>query len=193
MYGLSIYFWAVYSVDVDLPSFLNKLVGLGYTVAEATYSAGTLSVKYLPDGSLATKKTELGTITLLYDEGRKAIGVVGSNRDLVSLGLADMTRALNEARIPEPVVTELYISFGESMTIPQKRAMKVLGYDLKEGGTVLYWGDPQSETVYLTVSPSGPNKVVVVLIVRGKWEMTLMFLNNFHTVVNEVINGVKNA
>ena len=191
MYGLSIYFWAVYSVDVDLPSFLNKLVGLGYTVAEAHYSAGTLSVKYLPDGSLATKKTDTGTITMLYDEGRKAIGVVGNNRDLVSLGVAEMTRALNEARIPEPVMTELYISFGEAITLSPKRGMKLLDYELKEGGTILYWGDPQSETVYLTVSPSGPNKVVVVLLVRGNWGLTTMFLNNFSTVVNEILDELK--
>jgi hypothetical protein len=191
VYGLSIYFWAIYSVDVDIPSFLNKLAGLGYAVAEASYSSGSISIKYLPDGSLATKKTETGTITLLYDENRKAIGVIGNNKDLVSLGVAEMTRALNEARIPEPVMTELYVSFGEALSLSQKRSLKLFDFELKEGGTVLFWGDPQSRTIYLTVSPSGPNKVVVILLVRGEWALTSLFLNNLSMIINDVLSALK--
>ncbi len=75
--GLTITFWAVYSTNIDLSSFLERLVGLGYSVGKVyTIPGGDYYIEYLSDGSLARKSTNEGSIRIIYDSGRKALGGV---------------------------------------------------------------------------------------------------------------------
>jgi len=110
--GLSLVHWSIYSTVFDLPSVLSRLVGLGYSVGRAQFVGGDVVVEYLVDEAMnnviAKRRLENDNIRVLYDGGRRAIGVVGGSRDSLTVGLSELYRALSESKVPELPVTELY-------------------------------------------------------------------------------------
>ena len=185
--GLTITFWAVYSTNVDLPSFLERLVGLGYAVGRAyTIPGGDYYIEYLGDGSLARKNTNEGPIRILYDSGRKALGVIAPNRDLSVVGLAEFYRALSEAKIPEPPITELFISYTDNIQICPNRSLRYMNMELSERGTTLLWGEPQGKSMYVMITPVSNDRSLVMIGARGEWGFTIGILRNINELFLEV-------
>jgi len=96
--GLSLVHWSIYSTVFDLPSVLNKLIGLGYSVGKAQFVSGDVVVEYLVDEAMnniiAKRRFENDTIKVLHDGGRRAIGIMSSSKDSLTVGLAELYRGI---------------------------------------------------------------------------------------------------
>lgn len=184
--GLSITFWAIYSTDIDLPAVLSRLVGLGYVVAKAYFVNGKPMVDLLADGSLAYKSTNHGPIRMLYDNSRKAVGVFASNTDLALTGVTELYRSLRDANVPEPPITELSVSYEDSLTICGNRGFEFMNMKLEERGTVLMWGEPQGRNMYIVITPIAQGKSLVLIGVRGEWGLTTQVLKRLGDAFLEI-------
>jgi hypothetical protein len=175
--GLSLVHWSIYSTVFDLPSVLSRLVGLGYSVGRAQFVGGDVVVEYLIDEAMnnviAKRRLENDNIRVLYDGGRRAIGVMGGSRDSLTVGLAELYRALSESKVPEPQVTELLVSYTDRLTVCPDRSIEFGNLKLQQRGLTLMWGEPQGKSLYIVITPVSSDRSLVMIGARGEWGFTI--------------------
>ncbi|WP_066792804.1 hypothetical protein [Caldivirga sp. MU80] len=107
-------------------------------MGRAQFVGGDVVVEYLVDEAMnnvvAKRRFENDTIRVLYDGGRRAIGVMGGSKDSLTVGLAELYRALNESKVPEPQVTELLVSYTDRLTVCPDRSIEFGNFKLQQRG-----------------------------------------------------------
>ncbi len=175
--GLSIIHWSIYSTVIDLPSILERLVGFGYSVGKAQFIGGDVAVEYLVDETMgnvvAKRRYNNDSIRVIYDSGRRAIGVMSGSKDSITVGLAELYRALSESKVPEPAMTELVVTYSDRLTVCPDKSVDFMGLRLQQRGITLMWGEPQGKSIYVIVSPLSNDRSLVMIGARGEWKFTL--------------------
>ncbi|ACB39362.1 hypothetical protein [Pyrobaculum neutrophilum] len=190
-YGASYYFWAIYGTEIDVPAFLNKLVGLGYEVGKAYYRSGSVQVEPLPGGHAARRVYEEGEVRVYVDTARWAVGVSGEGYHLTARGVADVSRAFMELSFPEPPRAEFHVSLGFSGENCRRGVVKIADLEMAVDGFVLTAGSPQGgEGVYAAVNPAGGGRYILYVVVGGGWSYVVTYMKRIGDVLNGIVQYV---
>lgn len=183
--------WLIYGSDFDLPAVLLKLVGLGYEVARSGYREGYVYLDPLPGGYAARRVYEEGEVRLLANLQRGALGIVAEEHQLMLRGVADVFRALSELKMGEPPRVELHVTFGFVGELKESGEIDTGDFKLKRTGLYATYGDPHTgDGVLLSISPLGPQRYLVYLIVGGKWEFVLSHARRVWDFIANILKSV---
>lgn len=188
IYGAGYLFWAIYGTSFDVPAVLLKLVGLGYEVGRAAYREGGVKLEPLPGGYAARRDYEEGAVYILADLNRWALGVYAERADLLSRGVADLSRAYMELSIPEPPRAELHISFGLAASDCRSEKVAIGGVEFEKTGLVLRHGDIEGgDGVYISITPTGAGRYLFYMLAGGKWGHVVKYMRDAGDLVREVV------
>ncbi len=189
IYGVSYLFWAIYGTSFDLPAVLGRLVGLGYEVGRATYREGFIHLEPLPGGYAARRVYEDGTVYVLADLQRGAVGVYADIYPVFTRGLAELTRALNEAQLPEPARTEFAVAFGHRGRDCRSEKVKLADVEFVKSGFVLIHGEPQEgEGIQIALTPVDGSRYIGYIAIRGRWQFTIPHIYRINDLINAAVN-----
>ncbi|ABL87372.1 hypothetical protein Pisl_0190 [Pyrobaculum islandicum DSM 4184] len=189
VYSSSYLFWAIYGSEVDIPAFLNKLVGLGYEVGKAYYRSGSIQVEPLPGGYAARRVYEEGEVKIYIDTARWAVGTSGDNYQLTMRGVADISRAFIELSFPEPPRAEFHTSIGLKAENCRRQTVKIGDVEMAVDGYILTTGQPQGgEGIYIAITPTGGGRYIAYIIVGGSWSYVVTYAKRIGDIINGAIH-----